>query len=65
MDSGDPETLISAILWAATECPADNYILILWNHGTGIIDPERYRIINPTALFTFNPVTHTLVLIGQ
>jgi len=62
MDSGDPRTLMSAYTWAANEYPADNYSLILWNHGTGIIDPARHRIINPTSLFTFNPITHMLDL---
>jgi len=34
--------------------PAQDYALILWNHGTGIIDPRPYKIINPAELFTFN-----------
>lgn len=62
MDSGDPNTLISCCTWAINNYPARNYMLVLWNHGTGIIDPERHRIINPAALFTFNPVTNTLDL---
>jgi hypothetical protein len=62
MDSGDPKTLISFVDWAANNYPADNYWLILWNHGSGTLDPERHRIINPAVLFTFNPVTHMLDL---
>lgn len=56
MDSGDPQTLISCCKWAIENYPAENYALILWNHGTGIIDPLRGRIINPAELFTFNPI---------
>lgn len=62
MDSGDPQTVISCVSWAATDYPAEEYILIFWNHGTGILDPERGRIINPSELFTFNPITQKLDL---
>src|SRR3990172_569950 len=40
MDSGDPKTLISCCEWAITNYPAHNYALILWNHGSGILDPK-------------------------
>jgi len=55
MDSGDPKTLKSCCKWAITHYPAENYALVLWNHGTGILDPARGRIINPVQLFEFNP----------
>jgi hypothetical protein len=54
MDSGDPKTLVSCCSWAIENYPADNYALILWNHGTGIIDPDTGRMINPTELFSYN-----------
>lgn len=62
MDSGDPKTLVSCCSWAIQNYPARNYALILWNHGTGIIDPENGRIINPAELFSFNPATNKLEL---
>lgn len=62
MDSGDPRTLISCASWAIGNYPAQNYALVLWNHGTGIIDPETGRIINPAELFTFNPTINKLEL---
>ena len=62
MDSGDPKTLISCCEWAIRNYPAQNYALILWNHGTGIIDPKNYKIINPAQLFTFNPETNKFEL---
>ncbi len=62
MDSGDPQTLISFCECAIKNYPAQNYALILWNHGTGIIDPRHYKIINPTDLFMFNPQTNKLEL---
>ena len=55
MDSGNPKTLISCCKWAIKQYPAENYGLVLWNHGTGILDPARGRIINPVQLFSFNP----------
>lgn len=58
MDSGDPKTLITFCDWAIKNYPAQHYALILWNHGTGIIDPKYYKVINPTDLFMFNPSTH-------
>ena len=62
MDSGDPATLISCCEWAINQFPAQNYALILWNHGTGIIDPRTAKIINPAELFSFNPNTNRLEL---
>lgn len=55
MDSGDPQTLISACRWAIQEYPADHYFLVLWNHGTGIIDPYGRRQFDTNFMFSFNP----------
>ena len=62
MDSGDPQTLISACSWAIKEYPADHYILILWNHGTGIIDPYSRKQFDTNKLFSFNPETNNYEL---
>ncbi len=62
MDSGQPETLISACQWAIENYPANDYALIFWNHGTGALDPSHGRIISPTELFTYNPQLHMLEL---
>lgn len=62
MDSGDPKTLISCCEWAINNYPAEHYALIMWNHGTGILDPDRYKIINPSELFIFNSETNRLEL---
>lgn len=35
VDMGDPQTLIDFTTWASDSYFADNYALILWNHGTG------------------------------
>lgn len=57
MDSGDPQSLISACKWAITEFPAEHYALIFWNHGTGIIDPYGKRSFNTNNLMILNPNT--------
>lgn len=62
MDSGQEETLISACQWAITSFPADEYVLIFWNHGTGILDPIHGRMISPTELFNYNPTINMLEL---
>ncbi len=62
MDSGNPATLISCCEWAIKNYPAEEYDLILWNHGTGILEPPHGKIINPMDLFVFNPATHLLEL---
>lgn len=62
MDSGDPATLISACKWAIEEYPADHYMLVLWNHGTGIIDPYGRRQFDTNFMFNFNAETNNFEL---
>jgi len=62
MDSGDPETLISFCRWAIEDYPADDFMLVLSNHGTGPIDPPSGKVINPSELFFFNPLINKLEL---
>jgi len=35
MNMGDPQTLLDFIVWGVSAYPADNYALILWDHGGG------------------------------
>jgi len=35
-NSGDPQTLQDFIEWAAKNCPAQNYGLVMWDHGGGL-----------------------------
>ncbi len=62
MDSGQPSTLISACKWAIQNFPADEFVLIFWNHGTGYLDPARGKILNPTEFFVYNPKSNMLEL---
>lgn len=54
-DSGSVNTLIDFVQWQIDNFPADNQVLILWNHGTGIIEPNLRKAINPSELFNYNP----------
>lgn len=62
MDSGDPATLISTCKWAIEEYPAQHYMLVLWNHGTGIIDPYGRRHFDTNFMFHYNPLTNNFEL---
>jgi hypothetical protein len=62
MDSGDPQTLISTCKWAIQDYPADHYALILWDHGTGIIDPYGRRQIDTNMLYIYDPINNTYEL---
>ncbi|ALI37388.1 Clostripain family protein [Candidatus Nitrosocosmicus oleophilus] len=42
-DSGDPQTLTDALKWATTEYPSSNYLVTIWNHGSGWRD-DRSRL---------------------
>ena len=62
LDSGDPKTLIACCSWAQKNYPAEEYALIFWNHGTGILDPAISKIINPSELFTLNKESNMIEL---
>lgn len=62
MDSGNPKTLISFCKWGVEHFPAKKYALFFWNHGTGILEPIRKKVIHPSELFFFNTHTRKLEL---
>ncbi len=43
-NTGDPKVLEDFILWAAGEYPAEHYITVIWNHGSGWDDEDVYRM---------------------
>lgn len=45
LDSGNPNTAIKAIEWAFTNYPADHYMLILWDHGSGSLNRNISRAV--------------------
>lgn len=53
-DSGDPQTLIDFISWAAREYPAQRYALVLWNHGGGWEPTEIDRVARSVGAREYN-----------
>jgi Clostripain family len=62
INSGSPEALIDCCQWAIKRYPAQNYALVLWNHGTGIRDPLIRKGVNPSEFFSNNPTNNLLEL---
>ena len=62
LDSGAVETLVDFITWSAKHYPSEYIMLDFWDHGTGCLDPEYRRGINPAELFKFNSTTMMLEL---
>ncbi len=51
MDSGKKETLIEAASMAYEQFPAEEVVLVLWNHGTGPIEPTVTPTIHQWELW--------------
>jgi Clostripain family len=43
-NTGDPKVLEDFILWAAGKYPAEYYMTVIWNHGSGWNDEDVYRM---------------------
>jgi hypothetical protein len=43
-NTGDARTLEEFVLWGVNEYPANRYLLVLWNHGSGWNDENIYEI---------------------
>jgi len=41
---GDPKTLTDFVLWAGARYPAEHYLVVIWNHGSGWDDENIYRL---------------------
>jgi len=54
LDSGSPNTLVDFCTWVIKNFPAEDYMLDLWNHGSGAVD-GGYKLYNPSSLFALNP----------
>jgi hypothetical protein len=61
-DSGNPESLIKFMSFVVENFPAEHYMLVFWDHGTGIVDPIENKKIRVTDLFFYNPKIHKLEL---
>ncbi len=41
VDMGDYKRVVNFVAWAKKNYPARRYMLILWNHGSGWLDPQQ------------------------
>ena len=41
-NTGDPAVLRDFVVWTAATYPADRYMLVIWNHGSGMDDSNLY-----------------------
>lgn len=64
-DSGNPQNLIAAAKWAISNYPSDHFGLILWDHGTGSVDPNGHtlkKIVRPELFFEYDPYNKIIKL---
>jgi hypothetical protein len=64
-DSGDPRNLINAAAWAIKNYPSNYFGIILWDHGTGSVDPNLHTLKNmarPELFFEYDPYNKKIVL---
>ena len=45
VNTGDPNTLAHFITQTVQTYPADHYLLVLWNHGSGWLDVDAYSVV--------------------
>jgi hypothetical protein len=54
MDSGNAQTLVDACRWALQDFPSEKFCLIIWNHGSGILEPTIQKILDMSALLYYH-----------
>jgi hypothetical protein len=42
-NTGDPQCAIDFFTWGIERCPAKRYLVVLWNHGSGIDETQVYE----------------------
>lgn len=62
LDTGDPRTLINFCTETIAQFPARHICLVLWDHGTGYLDPVKAKVVNLHELFQLNPTDMMLEL---
>ena len=53
-NAGDPNTLLEFVEWGVERAPAEHYLLVLWNHGSGWYVPEMMRRASMAGLTRFS-----------
>jgi hypothetical protein len=63
--SGTPESLFECAKWGTKEAPSKNLALIIWNHGSGYLDPQIWRNFSEQKGIAFNDKYHTYITSPQ
>jgi len=61
-NTGDPQTLIEFCNESIQRFPSKHIVLVLWDHGTGYLDPLKAKTSNLYDLFELNPADMMLEL---
>lgn len=62
LNSGSDETFSNAVLKVIKMFPSHHLSIILWNHGSGDLNPRLKKTINPAFLFRYNPANNMIEL---
>lgn len=62
LNSGSDETFSNAVLKVMKMFPSNHLAIILWNHGSGDLNPRLKKTINPAFLFRYNPAKNLIEL---
>ena len=60
-NTGDPQVLTDFIVWAAVKTRAENYVLVIWSHGSG----WRATFLQETASKSFPGISSKMLDFGQ
>jgi hypothetical protein len=59
-NTGDPAVLTDFATWAITTYPAQRYMLVIWNHGSGWDDSDIYEAARDEASLNITHRSRTL-----
>jgi hypothetical protein len=60
VNTGDPNTLAHFITQSVQNYPADHYLLVIWNHGSGWLDVDAYSVVRSVqAAKRYGPIFRT------
>jgi hypothetical protein len=61
VDMGNPNTLRDFIRWGQTNYPADNYCLVIWNHGSGWRSAKTFAMTTVPRNVSFDDTSGTSI----
>ena len=65
VDMGDYKRAVDFVAWAKKAYPAKKYMLILWDHGTGWLDPQQTKKAAPGKGISFDDETGNYIRTQQ